>query len=116
MKKANRTNKNRTHKAKKIVFSLSTMLCAAEMMSTYAYASANANAFINTAVSVLKSVLYIVGGALAVFGVLHLIESYTQENPAAKAQGIKQLAGGIGVIVASAALIPVLGDMMRSAF
>ena len=47
-------------------------------------------AFINQAVTVLQTLVIALGAALAVGGVINLMEGYGNDNPAAKSQGIKQ--------------------------
>ena len=47
-------------------------------------------AFINQAVTVLKTLVIALGAGLAVWGVIKLMEGYGNDNPGAKSQGIKQ--------------------------
>ena len=44
------------------------------------------SSFITTACTVLKSVICLIGGGLAAFGVVNLLEGYGGENAGAKAQ------------------------------
>ncbi|ACV63897.1 hypothetical protein Dtox_3153 [Desulfofarcimen acetoxidans DSM 771] len=49
--------------------------------------------------------------ALAVWGVINLLEGYGSDNPAAKSQGIKQLMAGGGVILLGTTLVPLLSGL-----
>ena len=71
--------------------------------------------FISKTVTVLKSVVSLIGGGLAIFGVVNLIEGYGNDNAGAKSQGIKQTMAGLGLILLAAFVIPVLGTMMTGA-
>jgi hypothetical protein len=52
-------------------------------------------------------VVSITGIGIAIFGVLHLIEAQSGNDPNAKSTGIKQLAAGLGMVVIANLLIPV---------
>ena len=64
--------------------------------------------FINKTVTVLQSVISLIGAGLGVWGVVNLIEGYGNDNPGAKSQGIKQLMSGGGIIIVAQTVIPQL--------
>ena len=66
-------------------------------------------------VIVLQSVISLIGGGLAVFGVVNLIEGYGNDNAGAKSQGIKQTMAGLGLILLAIFVVPTLGSMMTGA-
>jgi len=63
----------------------------------------------------LQVILSLVGGGMAVFGIIHLVEAQSSQDPNAKSQAIKQLAVGIGVIVIGNILIPIFTSMISDA-
>ncbi|MDR0919601.1 MAG: Maff2 family protein [Oscillospiraceae bacterium] len=58
----------------------------------------------------LMAVISITGAGLAVFGVIHLIEAQASTDPNAKSTAIKQLAGGLGLVIVGAIMIPIFID------
>ncbi len=54
-------------------------------------------AFFNAAVDVLQTLVIALGAGLGIWGVINLLEGYGNDNPGAKAQGMKQLMAGGGV-------------------
>ena len=68
-------------------------------------------AFFTTAVTGLKTVVTAIGAGVGVWGVIHLLEGYGNDNPGAKSQGIKQLMSGGGVILIGTQLIPLLSNL-----
>ena len=73
------------------------------------------SSFITTACTVLKSVIYLIGGGVSLWGVVNLLEGYGNDNPGAKSQGMKQLMAGLGLILLAIILVPVLQNMMTGA-
>lgn len=67
--------------------------------------------FFSSTVDTLKTVVTAIGAGLAVWGVISLLEGYSQDNPAAKSQGIKQLMAGAGIIVIAQTVIPLLSTL-----
>lgn len=67
--------------------------------------------FFNQAIDILKILVMALGAALAVWGVINLLEGYGSDNPAAKSQGIKQLMAGGGVVLIGLQLIPLLSGL-----
>ena len=47
--------------------------------------------FFNSAVGVLQTLVVALGAGLGIWGVINLLEGYSQDNPASKSQGMKQL-------------------------
>ena len=74
--------------AKKAIVSLMTVaamfVCCG--MTVFAAGEVDAGTFINTAGTVLKSVIILIGAGIAVWGVVNLLEGYGNDNPGAKAQ------------------------------
>jgi len=52
--------------------------------------------FFQSAISVLQTLVIALGGGLAVWGGINLLEGCGQDNPRAKSQGIKGLPGEAG--------------------
>ena len=68
-------------------------------------------AFLNSSITTLQTVVTAIGGGLAVWGVINLLEGYGNDNPGAKSQGIKQLMAGGGVIIIATQVIPLLSSL-----
>lgn len=64
--------------------------------------------FFNQGVDILSTLVVMIGGGLAVWGVINLMEGYGNDNPGAKSQGIKQLMAGVGIGIVGLQLIPML--------
>ena len=116
----------RCHKAKKITAVITMALITMVMASCFAMTvfaqaqqqsgvSVSTDSFIKTACSVLKALIILIGGGIAVWGIVNLIEGYGNDNPGAKSQGMKQLMAGIALIILAIALVPELQKMMSSA-
>lgn len=67
--------------------------------------------FFASAVTTLQTLVVGLGAALAVWGVINLLEGYGSDNPAAKSQGIKQFVAGGGVILLGTTLVPLLSTL-----
>lgn len=68
-------------------------------------------AFLNSSITTLQTVVTAIGGGLAVWGVINLLEGYGNDNPGAKSQGIKQLMAGGGIIIIATQVIPLLSTL-----
>ena len=68
-------------------------------------------AFINAAITLLKTLVVAIGRALAAWGLINLLEGYGNDNPGAKSQGVKQLMAGGGVVLIGLNLIPQLATL-----
>ena len=64
--------------------------------------------FFNSAVGVLQTLVIALGAGLGIWGIVNLLEGYGNDNPAAKAQGMKQLMAGGGVALVGIILVPLL--------
>lgn len=64
--------------------------------------------FFNSAVDVLQTLVIALGAGLGIWGVINLLEGYGNDNPGAKAQGMKQLMAGGGVALIGGVLVPLL--------
>lgn len=112
-KKTTKPQLSRTLKAKKI---LTAAVCAAIMVtvcSVTAFAEAGGAqvpAFFTDALGALQTVVLLIGGGIGVWGIIGLLEGYSNDNPGSKAQGIKQLMAGIGIVLVSF-LIPQLAQL-----
>jgi len=67
--------------------------------------------FIASAIDTLRIIVIALGGGLAVWGVINLLEGYGNDNPGAKSQGIKQLMSGGGICVVGVVLVPMLSTL-----
>jgi len=67
--------------------------------------------FITSAIDTLRIIVIALGGGLAVWGVINLLEGYGNDNPGAKSQGIKQLMSGGGICVVGIVLVPMLSTL-----
>ena len=68
-------------------------------------------AFFSSAITTLKTLVVAIGAGLGVWGVVHLLEGYGNDNPGAKSQGIKQLMAGAGIMLLGTTLIPQLATL-----
>jgi len=68
-------------------------------------------AFFTEAINTLQTLVIALGAGLGAWGLVNLLEGYSQDNPASKSQGIKQLMAGGGIILLATTLIPVLGTL-----
>ena len=67
--------------------------------------------FFKNGVTVLKTVLILIGAGVAVWGIVNLLEGYGNDNPGAKSQGMKQLMAGGGVALIGTTLVPLLSGL-----
>ena len=70
--------------------------------------------FFTNAIDVLQTLVIALGGGLCVWGGINLLEGYGQDNPASKAQGIKQLMAGSGVALIGLTLVPLLSGLLSA--
>lgn len=111
----------RSTRAKKIIFIVTAMSCLLMLGCMSASAmnvnvgAVNYSTFISKIKTVLEALCILLGAGLALWGAVNLLEGYGNDNPGAKSQGIKQVMGGIGVILTGVILVPVIGNMMSSA-
>ena len=68
-------------------------------------------AFINQAVTVLQTLVIALGAGLAVWGVVNLMEGYGNDNPGAKAAGIRALKTVAQTAVATIGTSAVLSEV-----
>ena len=104
--------------AKKAIMILTVAMCMMTLGAMTAFAASgkvNTTDFINKTITVLQSVVSLIGGGLGVWGVVNLIEGYGGDNAAAKSQGMKQFVAGLGLIILGIVVVPVLGTMIKSA-
>lgn len=103
---------------KKLTVVAITALCIMTMATVSAFAASGTvdpTNFIKNAMTVLKSVICLIGGGLGIWGVVNLIEGYGSDNPGAKSQGIKQFVAGLGLIILALVMVPVLQNMFLGA-
>lgn len=65
-------------------FTIAVMSC---LYTIPAFAAADATTFMNDAVDAMSTVVTLIGGGVAVWGVVNLLEGYGNDNPGAKVQG-----------------------------
>ena len=68
--------------------------------------------FFNSAVDVLQTLVIALGAGLCIWGGINLLEGYSNDNPGAKSQGIKQLMAGGGVALIGVILVPLLKGLL----
>ena len=85
-----------TAAAKRPIMILATMAFVMTVTALPVYAS-GLPAFIGEAVDMLQILVFAIGGGLALWGIINLLEGYGNDNPGAKSQGIKQLMAGGGI-------------------
>ena len=111
----------RCRQAKKFTAILTVAFMTMIMASCFAMSAfaadvnVSTSSFISTACKVLKALIILIGGGIAVWGVANLIEGYGSDNPGSKSQGMKQFMAGIALIILALALVPELEAMMGSA-
>ena len=71
-------------------------------------------AFLNSAITVLQTLVIALGAGVGVWGVVNLLEGYGNDKPGAKSQGMKQLMAGGGVALIGTQLIPLLSGLFKS--
>ncbi len=104
----------KTVKAKKILTSVLTAALMVTMCTITAFAAdAAVPEFFTKAINVLKTVVLLIGGGVAVWGVINLLEGYGNDNPGAKSQGMKQLMAGVGIALIGIILVPMLPDLFK---
>ena len=67
--------------------------------------------FWNAGVTLLRTVVIVLGAALLTWGAINLMEGYGNDNPGAKSQGMKQLMAGGGVALIGTTLVPLLAGL-----
>lgn len=110
----------KTLKAKKILTSVLTAALMVSMCAVTVFAEAAGGgggdfAFFTGAIDTLKTVVVLIGGGVAVWGVINLLEGYGNDNPGAKSQGMKQLMAGVGIALIGLTLVPQLSTMFTGA-
>lgn len=68
-------------------------------------------AVIQSAITLLQTLIILIGAAFAVMGIVNMLEGYGNENPNARSQGIKQLMAGGGIVLIGMQLIPQLAGL-----
>ena len=100
-------------KAKKILTSVLTAAFMVTMCAVTAFAEGGDFAFFTSAIDTLQTVVILIGGGVAVWGVINLLEGYGNDNPGAKSQGMKQLMAGVGIALIGITLVPQLSTMFN---
>ena len=97
---------------KMIIFcvTIAVMFCMFTI-SASADATTTSSTFLKDATNTLKVIVQLIGGGVAVWGIVNLLEGYGGDNAAAKSQGMKQVMAGIGLFVVATFLIPKLANL-----
>lgn len=103
----------KTLKAKKILSVVMACALTVTMCTINAFA-AELPEFFTTAIDTLGTVVLLIGGGIGVWGVINLLEGYSNDNPGAKSQGMKQLMAGVGIALIGIFLIPELATFMET--
>lgn len=69
--------------------------------------------FFASAVTALKTIVFVIGAAVAIMGGINYLDGYSNDNPGAKSQGIKQLVAGGGIAFIGITLVPLLSTMFK---
>lgn len=83
----------RTRTVKKIILTITTAMCFMALSAITVLAASgevDTSNFISTTVTVLKTVIILIGAGLGIWGVVNLVEGYGNDNAGAKSQGMKQ--------------------------
>lgn len=106
----------RKTKSKKIIFAaaLTAILFVVSITSVAAAGAGVYSGFFSSAKTVLQAVVCIIGAALALWGVVNLLEGYGSDNPGSKSQGLKLVGAGAGIILVGISLVPALFDYISS--
>ena len=68
-------------------------------------------AFFKTGISVLQTLVTLIGAGLGLWGIVNLMEGYGNDNPGAKSQGMKQFMSGAGIVLIGQLLVPQLSSL-----
>lgn len=103
---------------KKLTLMACTAMCIMSITTVSVFAAGGAvdtTSFITSAMTVLKSIICLIGAGLGIWGVVNLVEGYGNDNPGSKSQGMKQFVAGLGLIILGLVMVPVLETMMTGA-
>ena len=68
-------------------------------------------AFFSSTVSIIQSFIAAFGIGMGILGGITYFEGQSQDNPAAKSQGFKQIIGGCGIAMIGTVVVPLLSSM-----
>jgi len=69
--------------------------------------------FFQQAITVLTTIVTLLGAGFGGWGLINLFEGYGNDNPGARSQGIKQLIAGAGIVIVAQVLLPLLKNMFN---
>ena len=67
--------------------------------------------FFTQGITVLQTLVTLIGAGLGLWGIVNLMEGYGNDNPGAKSQGMKQFMSGAGIVLIGQILVPVLSSL-----
>lgn len=67
--------------------------------------------FFTQGITVLQTLVTLIGAGLGLWGLVNLAEGYGNDNPGAKSQGMKQFMSGAGIVLIGQILVPVLSSL-----
>lgn len=67
--------------------------------------------FFQTGITVLQTLVTLIGAGLGLWGIVNLMEGYGNDNPGAKSQGMKQFMSGAGIVLIAQLLVPQLSSL-----
>ena len=67
--------------------------------------------FFSSAIDAIQTIVIAIGAGVAVMGGINWLDGYSNDNPGAKSQGIKQLMAGGGVILIATKVVPLLSTL-----
>lgn len=110
--------KNRSKNAKKSILVMTTVASLAVISCVGVFAASgdvDTTNFIQSAMTVLKTLISLIGAGVGIWGIVNLIEGYSSDNPGAKSQGIKQFVSGLALIILAVVMVPILQSMFLGA-
>lgn len=67
--------------------------------------------FFTQGITVLQTLVTLIGAGLGLWGIVNLMEGYGNDNPGAKSQGMKQFMSGAGIVIIGQILVPILSSL-----
>ena len=67
-------------------------------------------AFFASAITIIQSFIAAFGIGMGILGGITYFEGQSQDNPAAKSQGFKQVIGGAGIALIGTVVVPLLSS------
>ena len=69
--------------------------------------------FFSSAIDAVQTIVIAIGAGVAIMGGINWLDGYSNDNPGAKSQGIKQLIAGGGIAFIGLTVVPLLSNMLK---